>query len=226
MNRYLIPLLMLIHLAYVSSKYVMLALPHSEAMAQVYIFAMYVALYSLSFFNLGKLRYLFMIPYGLLVLRISQGLIPSFQAQHYVFFSIATASIMVVALIAFNLIKNTGISFPKGTRDRVNLACWTTVVSAISPLPIMLLKKEINTYTSMYLLLFIALFLCTQFMDKFRPKPTLFQLTTLILTSIPYALSLFVLHEGFFVHTFVIGSSVMITFAFLNLSFTYYLRKE
>jgi hypothetical protein len=204
----------------------MVALPHSEAMAQVYIFAMYVAVYSLSFFHLGKLRYVLLIPYGFLAFRILQSLIPSFQAQDHVFFSIATIALMVVALIAFNLIKHTGISFPEETRDRINLACWATSVTVISPLPIMFLKKEMNMYTSAYLLIFIILFLFTQFMDKFRPKPTLFQIIALILASTPYVLSLLVLNDIFFVRTYVIGSLVVITIAVLNLSSTYWLRKK
>ena len=219
---------MLFHSLYLMSRYVVGVLPANEMTAQLYIFSAYVAVYMFSFFRLGKIRYLLIIPYCLLMVRVVPSLYFSFNAGDFVFFSVAGLSQFLLMMIVYNILKNKSDLNCSDSVYKVVVAIWVMAVSVISIISIININKEFNVYTLIYYIVFVASFSSVQFMTQYKKWLNWIQLVLLIGLSIPYIMSILTLQDNAYVRMVVLGSSVVLCLAFFSLIFCfyYYRRRE
>lgn len=217
MNRAIIPFLMIIHLLYISSSYVVDGLPRNEFVAQLYIFSLYVFVYLISFFKKRLIKYVVIPFYFLLMYRIALGIFPSFEAGDYSFFSMTLVSIILVVALINNVFRDRSLRIPSKTNDRVFLLLWVITISFISMFSAGILAKEVNKYTCAFALIFISSFTITPYITAKKRGMRIVSTLLLCSLSIPYINSILVYNGGLYVGFMTITPLCLIGLTLLSL---------
>ncbi|WP_419786014.1 hypothetical protein [Pseudodesulfovibrio sp.] len=161
MRKFTIILLFLLHVLYLTSSYFIGRAGPFDGLAESVYFALAVFVYSVSFFELKRARYLLLLFYAHLGYRCIYTLPLALNNDAYLLFSGCLASLCIAIGLCGQIVFRRGRRLPQNRLVRLFLLVWLLTLTLISRMPVMLiysvgLKSVSVFYAGMLAVMFIS----------------------------------------------------------------------
>lgn len=211
MRNYAIVFLFLIQGCFLASPYFVGRASPSEAVFESGYFALAVLVYAVSFFELGRARYLLLPFYAHLIYRCVSALPPSLASGAYPFSLGCLLALIALFGVCWHIVARPGLRLPQGWLMRLFLFLWVVFLALVSRVPVMLVYSVgMKSVPAFYALVLLAAFASTALTRDRREWLVAAQASAVLIFVVPYLRMLPLGPDAIFSPLYVHGSMASI----------------